>query len=94
MDIGRKIHAVFANVDNPIQRSAYRDLFAAGCYLRKMGHRDAGLKACMTALRAAGCNETRKISEFIPDNEEECFEAAMPHEELQRLFPRHAPLPK
>ena len=79
-----------AKFDNVDVKACVRDLFALGVYLRVLGHREEGSKACAHALQTLGVSGARRTRIFkLLDVDPQGLAAAfMPHCEFKFLIER------
>lgn len=83
--------AVLFSVKDSYVQAAVRDLFALGCYLHVAGDKNAGAKACATALRAARAPNEQVIVSQLPERAAEFARACFPHSDLITLLERDLP---
>jgi hypothetical protein len=79
---------VFRHAATPAQQIAARDLFALGCFLSKLGKRDAASTACWSALEAIGAprDEIRDVVPTVNSDHAWVKENVGPHAEILSLF--------
>lgn len=80
--------SVFLHAATPGQQIAARDLFALGCFLSKIGKRDAASSACWSALEAIGAprDEIRSVVPTAQSDHAWIKENVGPHSEILDLF--------
>jgi len=79
---------VFLHAATPAQQMAARDLFALGCFLSKLGKRDAASSACWSALEAIGAprDEIRSVVPAAQSDYAWIRDNVGPHAEILDLF--------
>lgn len=89
-DSAYKLGEIFDEEITSFTSAALKDLFCLGCYLVKIGEKEAGIKACRTAVLAisfsANKTYTNHILSTIEENHEKYASDIRAHTELNALF--------